>query len=108
MTACYPVSPGIYRRPENMAPPEPLAQLLKTLADETRLKILKLILEERKCARDLAEALELAEPTISRHLRRLRDAELVDTSEDGNFIYYTAKLERIAELHMKVLDFLRS
>lgn len=108
VTACYPVSPGIYRRPENMAPPEPLAQLLKTLADETRLKIIKLILEERKCARDLAEALELAEPTISRHLRRLRDAELVDTSEDGNFIYYTAKLERIAELHMKVLDFLRS
>lgn len=108
VTACYPVSPGIYRRPENMAPPEPLARLLKTLADETRLRILKLILEERKCARDLAEALALAEPTISRHLRRLRDAELVDTSEDGNFIYYTAKLERIAELHMKVLDFLRS
>jgi DNA-binding transcriptional ArsR family regulator len=108
ITACYPVSPGIYRRPENVAPPEPLARLLKTLADETRLKILKLILEERKCARDLAEALELAEPTISRHLRRLRDTELVDTFEDGNFIYYTAKLERIAELHMKVLDFLRS
>lgn len=108
VTACYPVSPGIYRRPENMASPEPLARLLKTLSDETRLKILKLILEERKCARDLAEALELAEPTISRHLRQLRDAELVDTFEDGNFIYYTAKLERIAELHMKVLDFLRS
>jgi len=108
LTACYPVSPGVYRRPENLAPPEPLARLLKTLSDETRLKMLKLILQERKCARDLAGDLELAEPTVCRHLRRLRDAELVETVAQGNFIYYTARLERIAELHMKVLDFLRS
>lgn len=108
VTACYPVSPGVYRKPENMAPPEPLARLLKTLSDETRLKMLKLILQESKCARDLAVDLELAEPTVCRHLRRLRDAELVETVAQGNFIYYTARLERIAELHMKVLDFLRS
>jgi len=108
VTACYPVAPGIYRRPENLTPPDPLARLLKTLADETRLKLLKLMLEEHKCTKDLAEALNLAEPTVSRHLRRLRDADLVEAHEQGNFIYYTAKLERIAELHMKVLDFLRS
>ncbi len=108
VTACYPVSPGIYRRPESLTPPEPLARLLKTLADETRLKLLKLMLEEHKCTKELAEELGLAEPTVSRHLRLLRDAELVEGTEDGNFIYYTAKLERIAELHMKVLDFLRS
>jgi ArsR family transcriptional regulator len=108
LTACYPVAPGVFRRPENLTPPEPLARLLKTLADETRLRLLKLMLEEHKCTRDLAEALGLAEPTVSRHLRRLRDVDLVEATEDGNYIYYTAKLERIAELHMKVLDFLRS
>lgn len=108
LTACYPVQPGIYRRPENLAPPEPLARLLFALADETRLKLLKLMLEEHKCTRDLADALGLAEPTVSRHLRRLRDVDLVEATVDGNYIYYTAKLERIAELHMKVLDFLRS
>jgi|GEM_PF-1426151 len=107
-TVCYPVPPGIHRRPESLIPPDPLAQLLKTLADGTRLKLLKLMLEEHKCTKDLAEALGLAEPTISRHLRRLRDADLVEAAEDGNYIYYTAKLERIAELHMKVLDYLRS
>lgn len=105
---CYPVAPGIYRRPESLTPPDPLARLLKTLADETRLKLLKLMLEEHRCTKDLAADLGLAEPTVSRHLRRLRDADLVEATEDGNFIYYTAKLERIAQLHMKVLDFLRS
>jgi len=107
-TACYPVAPGIYRRPESLTPPEPLARLLKSLADDTRLKLLKLMLEEHKCTKDLADELGLAEPTVSRHLRRLRDAELVEGVAEGNYIYYTAKLERIAELHMKVLDFLRS
>lgn len=107
-TVCYPVPPGIYRRPESLTPPEPLARLLKSLSDDTRLKLLKLMLEEHKCTKDLADELGLAEPTVSRHLRRLRDAELVEGVAEGNYIYYTAKLERIAELHMKVLDFLRS
>lgn len=104
----YSVPPGVYLRQDRLVPPEQLSRLLKTLADETRLKIMKLMMLERQCTQGLAVELKLAEPTISRHLKLLREADLISSSKEGNYIYYSLRLERIAELHMKILDFLRN
>ncbi len=104
----YAVAPGVYQPKSGLEPPEQLSRLLKTLADETRLKIVKLLTTRPWCTQDLAVELELSEPTVSRHLKLLREAELIDHAKRGNFIYYSLRLERIAEMHMKLLDFLRS
>ncbi len=104
----YSVPPGVYLRQDILVPPEQLSRLLKTLADETRLKIMKLMMQDRQCTQGLAVELSLAEPTISRHLKLLREADLISSSKEGNYIYYNLRLERIAELHMKILDFLRA
>lgn len=93
---------------DKLTPPESLSRLLRALGDETRMKILKLILESRHCTRDLAVELELSEPTISKHVKILKEADLISSEREGNYIYYSLRLERIAELQMKVLDFLRS
>lgn len=61
---------------------------LKALADESRLKILG-ILAGRECSvEELATALRLKAPTVSHHLSRLRDAELVRMRSDGNMHLY--------------------
>jgi DNA-binding transcriptional ArsR family regulator len=104
----YSVPPGVYLRQDTLVPPEQLSRLLKTLADETRLKIMKLMMQDRQCTQGLAVELSLAEPTISRHLKLLREADLISAAKEGNYIYYNLRLERIAELHMKILDFLRN
>ena len=104
----FSVPPGVYLRRDTLVPPEQLSRLLKTLADETRLKIMKLMMQDRQFTQGLAVELGLAEPTISRHLKVLREADLISSVKEGNYIYYTLRLERIAELHMKILDFLRN
>lgn len=51
--------------------------VLKAIADETRMKILTLLLEHNYCVRALARSLELSEAAISQHLKVLREAGLL-------------------------------
>lgn len=104
----YAVSPVGAMPRDELAPPEVLSRMLKALGDESRLKIMKLILDRRRCTQELAGELELSEPTVSKHLKILREAELLGAEKAGNYVYYSLRLERIAELQMRILDFLRS
>ncbi len=44
--------------------------------------------EKRLCVCDLSEILNMTIPAVSQHLKKLKDAELVDTEREGNTIYY--------------------
>ncbi|NJL95437.1 MAG: winged helix-turn-helix transcriptional regulator [Anaerolineae bacterium] len=55
-----------------------LLQLSKALADESRLRILVLLCQAERSVGELAELLDLKEPTISHHLARLRQVGLVN------------------------------
>ncbi|MFT3888158.1 MAG: metalloregulator ArsR/SmtB family transcription factor [Arachnia sp.] len=57
--------------------------LLKTIADPTRLRILGLLAERPRTGAELAAALELTAPTISHHLHRLRDVDIVRAAPDA-------------------------
>ena len=61
-------------------------RILKVLADETRLRILKLIREEGLCVCEIQGALDLNQSNTSRHLARLHDAGLVLQSKNGQWI----------------------
>jgi len=64
------------------------ARFFKTLADETRLRILALLTRGELCVCDLMAALDLPQSTVSRHLATLRNADLVEDRRQGVWMYY--------------------
>ena len=73
------------------------ARLLKALADPTRLRILSLLSrhEGEVCVFEIVESFTLEQPTISHHLRILRDASLVDCRKKGLWAYYYVRREAL-------------
>ena len=67
--------------------------VLKAIADETRMKILSLLLRHNYCVRALARKLELSEGAISQHLKVLRDAGLLTGEKKGYFMHYDVNRE---------------
>src|SRR5213592_3226914 len=77
------------------APPMPreaagdLAERFRALADPTRVAIVnRLSGADELCVCDLTAAFDLSQPTISHHLKVLRDAGLVESSRRGTWAYY--------------------
>ena len=80
-----------------------LEELLKTLADRTRLRLLNLMRDQEICVCFLVEALKTSQPKISRHLAYLRRSGLVEARRDGLWMHY--KIVRPAdETQARVLD----
>ena len=68
--------------------PQPAA-IFKCLSDETRLRTLLLIFAEGElCVCEIAAALDLSQPKISRHLSQLRGYQLLQDSRHGQWVYY--------------------
>ena len=62
--------------------------ILKTIADDTRLKIVKLLLKHNYCVGALARRLKLTDAAISQHLKVLREAGLLIGKKCGYFMHY--------------------
>lgn len=71
---------------------EQLAEQLKALADATRLRMLDLLAQQTEplCVCDVTAQFDQHQPTISHHLRILREAGLVDCERRGVWAYYWA------------------
>lgn len=79
--------------PLGEADAEELAPLLKAIADPVRLRLLSLIACHEggeACVCELTGAFALSAPTISHHLKVLREAGLIDAERRGTWIYYRA------------------
>src|SRR3984957_16700397 len=81
-----------------------LAQVFKALGDPVRLRLVSLIGAHQGgeiCVCDLTSAFDLTQPTISHHLRVLREAGIIDSERRGTWVYYwlvPAALERMSAL----------
>ena len=76
---------------------DPDVVLLQAAADPTRLSILRqLSTEGPVCACDFNDCCDIAQPTVSHHLRVLRTAGWVTTERRGTWIYYSIRPEAIA------------
>jgi len=77
-----------------------LAEWYGVLADPTRLRLLSLISAEGEaCAAcDLVEPLGVSQPTVSHHLKVLREAGLVESEKEGRWVYYRPVPERLGIL----------
>lgn len=73
------------------------ARLLKALADPTRLRMLNLLSRYggRICVSELGESFAITQPTVSHHLRILRDAGLVGFRKRGLWVYYSVRPEAL-------------
>lgn len=74
-----------------------LSQILNLAGNEVRLKILYLLEEEEGglCVCDLADILEMSIPAVSQHLRKLKDASIIQPRRQGQTIYYSFKPEHL-------------
>ena len=83
-----------------------LARMFKALGDPVRLRVLSLIAARRGgevCVCEITDAFDLTGPTISYHLRQLREAGLVDCQRRGTWVYYWVVPAALAALS-KLLD----
>ena len=68
---------------------DPDVQLLQALADPTRLAIVRQLANQPEvCACDFTDCCDVRQPTVSHHLKVLRDAGIVTSERRGNSIYY--------------------
>jgi ArsR family transcriptional regulator, zinc-responsive transcriptional repressor len=74
------------------------AFLLKTLADENRLRILLSLSAGRKTVSAIVEGMGLSQPLVSHHLKELRRALLVNVERKGLFVYYEMADKRVIEI----------
>ncbi len=78
---------------------EALAARFKALADPTRVAIVnRLAAADEVCVCDFVAALDLAQPTVSHHLKVLRDAGLVESSRRGTWAFYRLVPEAVRGL----------
>lgn len=70
----------------------------RALGDETRLRILHLLVGSEVCVCDLAAQLDITQPLLSFHLKTLRDAGLVRTRRDGRWMHYSIDPSTVEEL----------
>ncbi|MGH3930503.1 MAG: metalloregulator ArsR/SmtB family transcription factor [Pseudonocardiaceae bacterium] len=78
-----------------------LARIFKAIADPVRLRLLSLIASHaggEACVCELTGAFALTGPTISHHLKGLREAGLVGSQRRGTWIYYRVQPDLLAQL----------
>jgi len=80
------------------------AQVCQALADPKRILLLYFLAEGPQRVTDLADALGLPQPTVSHHLKILRERGLVESERDGTAVHYSLADRRVIE----ALDLLRS
>jgi DNA-binding transcriptional ArsR family regulator len=73
-------------------------EVFKALSHPLRREVLAILRSGPKSAGDLAEAFDVAWPTVSRHLSVLKDADLVTTERNGTSIIYHANLSVVEDV----------
>jgi len=74
------------------------AKLFKIFSDETRLRIIDLLLDGEYCVQDICNELSMQQSTVSHQLRLLRDENVVKRRRSGKNIFYSLK-----DIHVKTI-----
>ncbi len=90
-----------------------MADIFQVISDPTRREILLALLVEHQnsseaSVSELVERLEVSQPTVSKHLKVLREAELVSVREDGQHRFYSLEPEPLTMVEDFLMPFLTS
>jgi predicted transcriptional regulator len=80
-----------------------LVQFFKALANESRLKLVGALAQQERSVEELASILALKEPTVSHHLSKLKQLQLVHMRAEGNTHYYRLDLDALQEMQKATL-----
>ena len=75
-----------------------VVRILKALSDENRFKVFNILLKGETCACELLDELDIAQPTLSRHMRILVGSGLVSARKDAQWMRYSINKECLKEL----------
>ena len=81
-----------------------LQQTLKALADPTRREILNLLKQGKRSAGEITDHFDITAAAISRHLSVLKEADLIEDSWEGKYIYYTLNASVLEEIMLWITD----
>ncbi|MET9676345.1 metalloregulator ArsR/SmtB family transcription factor [Streptomyces sp. NPDC006482] len=98
---CVPCAPGWLLDRDEV---ESLTAQLKAVADQTRLQIIHLIDQApagELCVCDLTQSLDLAQPTVSRHLKILTTAGLLRREQRGTWAWFSIRWDALRELRKR-------
>ncbi len=78
--------------------------LFKALNDETRRKIIELLRDGDKNAGEIADAFSISKPSISHHLDILKQADLISSEKQGQFVVYSLNTTVLEDLMQWVIS----
>lgn len=77
---------------------EALLQRFQAVAEETRLRVVQLLAGGERCVCELQAELGAAQPRLSFHLKKLKDAGVVSDRRDGRWVHYRLVPEALEEM----------
>ena len=81
-----------------------IQQTLKALADPTRREILNLLKSGTRSAGEISDHFDITAAAISRHLSVLKEADLIEDTREGKYIYYTLNASVLEEIMLWITD----
>lgn len=81
-----------------------LQQTLKALVDPTRREILNLLKSGKHSAGEISDHFDITAAAISRHLSVLKDADLIDDTREGKYIFYELNTSVLEEIMLWISD----
>jgi len=84
-----------------------MVKAMKSLSDETRLRILNLLLERECCVCEVMQALEISQTRASRNLSILHDAGFLKLRKDGLWSLYSIDKEKVNPYYANLIEAVR-
>ncbi len=91
---------------QNMLEIRKWANVMKAMSDETRLKILSILIASEMYVGEIAEKVGISPSVASRHLKLLENAGLVERVKIGNKVLYKAARHQIESMLKEMMDYL--
>lgn len=85
--------------------PNLIAAGFHALSDPIRINVLELLRQRELCVCDLCDALGVSQSKLSFHLKTLKEANLVNSRQEGRWIYYSLNLPQFAVLEKYLTDY---
>lgn len=85
-----------------------LNKVFTALSDETRRKMLVLLKQGSMSAGEIADHFDISKPSITFHLKILKEAGLVDSKKKGQFVIYTLRVSVFEEAMMLFMTMLKT
>ncbi|MBE9007147.1 winged helix-turn-helix transcriptional regulator [Fortiea sp. LEGE XX443] len=77
------------------------------LSDPLRINVLELLRQQELCVCDLCDALGVSQSKLSFHLKTLKEAGLVNSRQEGRWIYYSLNIPQFSVLEKYLADYLQ-